>query len=92
MTEEAWGVIFEEDGVTYLVAIFETRQEASDEAERRDEAAHDEAMERHADDPDVHPEPKREDYEGMHEHTVVDRQTAEDAREQLERGLAVRLP
>ena len=78
--------------MTYLVAIFETRQEAIDEAQRRDEAAHDEAMEKHANDPDAHPKPKREDYEGMHEHTVVDRQTAEDAREQLERGLAVRLP
>ena len=92
MTEEVWGVIYEDNGVTYLVAVFETRQEAIDEAERRDEAAHDEAMERHTDDPDAHPKPEREDYESMHEHTVVDRQTAEDTRELLERGLAVRLP
>jgi CRISPR/Cas system CMR-associated protein Cmr5 small subunit len=92
MAEEFWCVAFEDNGVRYLVAVFESEQEAIDHAQRRDTYAFSDAMNKHADKPDVHPEPKREDYEGRHDVFEIDRQTAQDARAQLERGLVVRLP
>jgi hypothetical protein len=95
MSGDMWGVFFEHQGVdTYLVEAYEDEEEAQEAARRLDEVAFDEAVEKHANEPDEFAEPVWEDYEGYEGSTYVDpiaRTVVEDVQGQLDRGFAVKM-
>ncbi len=92
MSKELWGVFFEDSGTEYLVAVFETEAEATSDAEERDMVAFSEIL------GELHPlsnedfeEPDLADSEGMHYVEPIAPELADDARELLEGGVAVRI-
>jgi hypothetical protein len=92
MNDELYGVLFRDQGVQeHLVFVDESEQAAIDETRRRDEAAFDDAVEKHADEPDEFAEPVWEDYDGMYYVEPISRQLAEDAEEMLARNMAVQV-
>jgi hypothetical protein len=92
MSKELWGVFFEDSGTEYLVAVFETEVEATSDAVERDMVAFSEALE------ELHPlsnedfeEPDLADFEGIHYVEPIAPELADDARELLEGGVAMRI-
>ena len=80
MSEQVYGVCFDDEGETYLVALFDTQSEAENHMERLEE-------ERFAaeDDDDAGPD--------VYEVVEFEREMVEDddVLDQLERGFAVRI-
>ena len=89
-SDERYGVFFRH-GDQYLVAVVEGEEEAIEEARRRDEAAFEGATEKHAEEPDEHPEPDLDDFEGMHYVEPISDELADSAGDELARGFAVRV-
>ena len=92
MSKELWGIFFEDSGSEYLVAVFETEAEATSDAEERDMVVSSEALE------ELHPlsnedfeEPDLADFEGMYYVEHIAPGFADDVRELLEGGVAVRI-
>jgi hypothetical protein len=80
--EVMYGVFFEDQGVSeYLVAVYEDEEVAIEAARRFDEEMDNEEA----------PEPRWEDFDGVPYVEVIDRSVADEAREQLERGFAVKM-
>jgi hypothetical protein len=62
MNDDLYGVLFRDQGVQkYLVFADESEETAERRARRRDELAFDDAVEKHADEPDEFAEPVWED-------------------------------
>jgi hypothetical protein len=92
MNDELYGVLFRDQGVQeYLVFADESEETAIDEARRLDEVAFEDAVEKHADEPDEFAEPVWEDYDGMYYVESISRQLAEEAEQMLARNMAVQL-
>jgi hypothetical protein len=89
MSEELWGVFFEDSGREYLVAVFDDEDEASNDAEERDQQQFESALEMDDEAREVAFEPKWEDFEGMHYVEPVSPRLAADAHDMLARGIAV---
>jgi hypothetical protein len=90
MSDELYGVLFRDQGVKeYLVSVHESEEAAERQARRLDEEAFDDAVEKHADEPDEFAEPEWEDYDGMFYVELISRELAEDAEEMLARNMAV---
>jgi hypothetical protein len=87
MDKELWGVFFDDQGEqTYLVAVFDDEEQAIDYAREQDQRQFASVMtEGEGDEPDW------EDFEGMHYVEPVSPKLAADARDELARGLAVRV-
>jgi hypothetical protein len=84
MSEELYGVVFEDGGDRYLVAVFDVMSEAEREMERMEEGRYMREVEGGA-----LPEA---DYETIYEVVELERDELDDSVfEQLERGLAVRI-
>ena len=91
MEQEVYGVFFEDSGSEYLTAVFEDEEEASRYADEQDRAAFERAVEdREGDDPEAG-EPVWEDCVAMYYVEPISRELADEAREELERGMAVRV-
>jgi hypothetical protein len=90
MEQEVYGVLFEDSGSEYLIAVFEDEEEARGYADEQDRAAFERALEDRDDDPEAE-EPAWEDCEAMYYVEPVSRELADEAREELERGMAVRV-
>jgi hypothetical protein len=90
MEQEVYGVLFEDSGSEYLIAVFEDEEEARGYADEQDRAAFERALEGRDDDPEAR-EPAWEDCEAMYYVEPISRELAEEAREGLERGMAVRV-
>lgn len=88
MSDELYGVFFEDQGAEYLVAVADAEEAAHEEAVHRDEEAFQMAVDAFEGEGE---EPSLEDFERMHYVAPVSSALAEDAREQLARGLAVKL-
>ena len=89
---EFYGVFFDDSmQTTYICGVFDDEQEAEEFAQVRGEAAFDEAVEKHADEPEEFEEPEREDFEGMYYVEPVDPELAEKGRYLAERNLAIRV-
>jgi hypothetical protein len=80
MSEQVYGVCFDDEGATYLVAFFDEMSEAERDMERREEERFEEQQ------------PEGE-YEPVYEVVELERETVEDddVQDQLERGFAVRI-
>jgi hypothetical protein len=84
MSEELYGVVFEEGGDTYLVAVFDVLSEAEREVERLEEDRYVREVEGG--------EVTESDYEPIHEIVEIDRAALDDSDfDRLERGLTVRI-
>jgi hypothetical protein len=90
MKQEVYGVLFEDSGSEYLIAVFEDEEEASRYADEQDRAEFERALEDRDDDPEAG-EPVWEDCVSMYYVEPISRELAEEAREELERGMAVRV-
>ena len=90
MEQEVYGVFFEDSGSEYLIAVFEDEEEASRYADEQDRAAFERSFEDRDDDPEAG-EPVWEDCEAMYHVEPLSRELADEAREELERGMAVRV-
>jgi hypothetical protein len=92
MNDNLYGVLFRDQGVQeYLVFADESEETAERQARRRDEVAFDDAVEKHADEPDEFAEPVWEDYDGMYYVEPISRELAEDAEQMLAGGMAVQV-
>ena len=92
MNDELYGVLFRDQGVQeYLVFADESEETAERQARRLDEVAFDDAVEKHANEPDEFAEPVWEDYEGMHYIEPIARTVVEEFQGQLDRGFVVRV-
>jgi len=89
MNDEVYGVFFWDHGKEYLASKDASEEAAIDEARRRAEVAFDDAVEKHADEPEEFAEPVWEDYDGMFYVEPISRQLAEDAEPMLARDMAV---
>jgi hypothetical protein len=84
MSEELYGVVFEDGGDTYLVAVFDVRSEAEREVERLEEDRYVREVEGG--------EVSESEYEPLYEVEQFDREVLDDSVfDQLERGLTVRI-
>jgi hypothetical protein len=84
MSQELYGVVFEEGGDTYLVAIFDRMSEAEREVERLEEDRYVREVESG--------ELADSDYKPMYEILEIDREGLDDSVfDRLERGLTVRI-
>ena len=90
MEQEVYGVFFEDSGSEYLIAVFEDEEEARGYADEEDRAAFERASEDRDDDPEAR-EPAWEDCEAMYYVEPISRELADEACEELERGMAVRV-
>jgi hypothetical protein len=90
MELEVYGVLFEDSGSEYLIAVFEDEEEARGYADEQDRAEFARTLEDCGDDPEAR-EPAREDCEAMYYVEPISRELADEAREELERGMAVRV-
>jgi hypothetical protein len=88
MQEEVWGVLFEDSGTEYLVAIAQGEEEAHDLAQEWDEQAFESAMEAYE---GQGGEPVWEDFAGGHYVAPISPELAADAEDQLARGFAVQV-
>lgn len=86
--DKLWGVFFEDQGGEYLAATDESEEDATEEARRLDQLAFEKALDGFEGEG---PEPTWADFDGMHYVEPVSNALAEDAREQLARGLAVKI-
>jgi hypothetical protein len=79
MSEQVYGVCFDDGGQRYLVAVFDAMSEAERSMERKEEERFEEQAEG--------------EYEPIYEVVELERETVEDdyVRNQLEQGLAVRI-
>jgi hypothetical protein len=84
MSDELYGVVFDEGGDTYLVALFDVRNEAETEKERLE----DDRYVREVEGGEV----SESDYEPIYEVEEFDREVLDDSVfDQLQRGLTVRM-
>jgi hypothetical protein len=84
MSEELYGVVFEEGGDTYLVAVFDVMSEAEREMERMEEDRYVREVEGG--------ELAQSDYEPIYDVVELDREALDDAVfDRLERGLTARI-
>jgi hypothetical protein len=84
MSEELYGVVFEEGGDTYLVAVFDVMSEAEREMERMEEDRYVREGESG--------ELAESDYEPIYDVVELDREALDDAVfDRLERGLTARI-
>jgi hypothetical protein len=84
MSEELYGVVFEEGGDTYLVAVFDVMSEAEREMERMEEDRYLREVESG--------ELAQSDYEPIYDVVELDREALDDAVfDRLERGLTARI-
>jgi hypothetical protein len=84
MSEELYGVVFEEGGDTYLVAVFDVMSEAEREMERMEEDRYLREVEGG--------ELAQSDYEPIYDVVELDREALDDAVfDRLERGLTARI-
>jgi hypothetical protein len=84
MSEELYGVVFDDGGDTYLVAVFDVRSEAEREMERLEEDRYVREVEGE--------EVSESEYEPIYEVLEIDREALDDSVfDQLERGLTVRI-
>jgi hypothetical protein len=90
MNDDLYGVLFRDQGVQkYLVFADESEETAERRARRRDEVAFDDAVEKHADEPDEFAEPVWEDYDGRYYVEPISRELAENAEPMLACNMAV---
>jgi hypothetical protein len=88
MSEELYGVFFDDSGGTYLTEIYVNYEDAEEGAIQADEAAFEKAV----DDADETGEDVADDeYEGMHYVDPVSQELADSASDQLARGFAVQV-
>ncbi len=90
MEQEVYGAFFEDSGSEYLTAVFEDEEEAGRYADEQDRAAFERALDDRDDDPEAG-EPVWEDCVAMYYVEPISRELADEAREELERGMAVRV-
>jgi hypothetical protein len=84
MSEELYGVVFDDGGDTYLVALFDERSEAEVEMERLEEDRYVREVEGG--------EVSESDYEPIYEVVEIEREVLDDSVfDRLERGLTVRI-
>lgn len=87
MREQLWGVLYEDSGVEYLVAVEENEEEAIEKATRLDRRSFEKVVEEGEGEA-----PSWEGYDGMHYVARISPELAEEAEPHLARGLAVRIP
>jgi len=90
MDQEVYGVFFEDSGSEYLTAVFEDEEEASRYADEQDRASFERASDDRDDDLEAG-EHVWEDCVAMYYVEPISRELAHEAREELERGKAVRV-
>jgi hypothetical protein len=86
MREQLWGVLFEDSGVEYLVAVEQSEGDAIAKACRFDRRSFEQVAERGEGEA-----PRWEGYDGMHYVARISAELAEEAEPQLARGVAVRM-
>ncbi len=89
ITGGPWGVLFEDSGREYLIAVRTDEDEAHDLARELDETSFERAMDKYLE--DEAEEPDWEDFDGMHYVEETSSKLADSAREELARGFAVRV-
>jgi hypothetical protein len=86
MREQLWGILFEDSGVEYLVAVEQSEGDAIAKACRFDRRSFEHVAEEGEGEA-----PRWEGYDGMHYVARITAELAKEAEPQLARGVAVRV-